>query len=180
MPSYANKQVINSHMPWLKYFIIVTLKSDIQYDVKIAVLVIQNCLGKGLGLEWILSRFAILYWDSVIMSWYSAMLSLDYAILSKDDMILSKGSAILSRESAMLSRDSAILSRDKTGSAFLSQDSAILSWDYATLSWDLRQEDSGILNMSRRKLHLLDDLKGTVSQDNLYSIFPSITSFLSY
>jgi hypothetical protein len=40
---------MNSHLPSVKYFIMISLK--VIYEVNIAVLAIQNCLSKRLGLQ---------------------------------------------------------------------------------------------------------------------------------
>jgi hypothetical protein len=45
----TNNNSINSQLPLLKYFLVITLKSD--YEVKIVVFAIQNCLPKGLDLQ---------------------------------------------------------------------------------------------------------------------------------
>ncbi len=49
LPESTNKNFIRSHLPLLKYFLIKTLKSGKWSNF--AVLVIQNCLSNGLGLD---------------------------------------------------------------------------------------------------------------------------------
>jgi hypothetical protein len=45
----TNKNVINSHLPWLKYFLLITMKNICV--VKIAALATQNCSSKELALQ---------------------------------------------------------------------------------------------------------------------------------
>jgi hypothetical protein len=45
----TNKNFKNSHLLWLKYFLLNSLK--IIFEVKTAVFSIQNCLPRGLGLQ---------------------------------------------------------------------------------------------------------------------------------
>jgi hypothetical protein len=64
----TNKNFKNSHLLWLKYFLLNSLK--IMFKVATAVFAIQNCLPKGLGLQYIVrSLFSRAFVFPVICVW---------------------------------------------------------------------------------------------------------------